>query len=252
MSAQVTRRLAKREGGFSLIELLIAMAITLLLSAALAGGARPARAAFDAVPAELELQQRGRTAIDALSQALRASLRIPDAAGVVTELTAIVPADGAARGVLLIDQPGPGGAITLGTEHCPNITDVCGFTPGATVMIEDGQSYEVFSIAATDVAARRVTPAMALSQWYPSDSTVVEVEQLTFRLVEQPDGSYSLIRETAAGAVQPIVDSIGGLSFDVTPRHVDVWISVEPSAASPQPLANGRAFRTSITLRNAP
>ena len=252
MSAAVTRRRAKHEGGFSLIELLIAMAITLLLSAALAGVAQPARAAFDAVPAELELQQRGRTAIEALSQALRASLRIPGAAGVVTELTAIVPADSAARGVLWIDQPGPGGVITLGTEHCPNTDDVCGFTPGATVMIEDGQSYEVFSIAATDVAARRVTPASALSQWYPSGSTVVEVDQLTFQLAAQPDGSYSLIRETAAGAVQPIVDSIGALSFEVTARHVDVWISVEPSAASPRPLVNGRTFRTSVTLRNTP
>jgi prepilin-type N-terminal cleavage/methylation domain-containing protein len=251
MSADVARRSMKRERGFSLIELLIAMVITLLLSAALAGVARPARAAFDAVPAELELQQRGRTAIDALSQALRASLRLPDAAGVVTELTAIVPATGAARGVLFVDQPGPGGAITLGTEHCPNIMDVCGFTPGAIVMIEDGVSYEVFSIAATDAAARRITPASALSQWYPSDSTVVEVDQLTFQLDEQSDGSYSLIRETAAGAIQPIADSIGGLSFDVTPQHVAVSISVEPSAPL-RPLVSGRTFRTSITLRNAP
>ena len=155
MTAWVTRHPAKREAGFSLIELLIAMAITLLLSAALAGVARPARTAFDLVPAELELQQRGRTAIDALSQALRASLRIPDAAGVVTELTTIVPA-GAARGVLLIDQPGLGAAITLGTEHCPNIKELCGFTPGAIVMIEDGASYEVFTVAAIDIAARRI------------------------------------------------------------------------------------------------
>jgi len=251
MIGVLVRRSAKREGGFSFIELLIAMTITLLLAGAIAGVARPARAVFDRVPAELELHQRGRIAIEALSQAVRAALRIPGAAGVVTELTVIVPA-GTGRGTLLVDQPGPGGAITLGTEHCPNIEDLCGFMAGATAMIEDGDSYEVFSIAATSVTTRVVTPARALSQAYPSESTVVEVDQLTFELDEQSDGSYSLIRETAAGAVQPIVDAIGDLSFDVSPQLVDVWISVEPPAGSLRPLLSGRTFRTAIKLRNAP
>lgn len=236
--------------GFSLIELLVAMMITLLLAGALAGVAQPARAAFERVPAELELQQRGRAAIDALSQALRASLRIDDAAGIGTELTVIVPA-GTARGVLFVDQPGPGGAITLGTEHCPNIKDLCGFTSGTIAMIEDGESYEVFPIAATSATARLLTPARALTQWYPSGSTVVEIDRLTFQLAGQPDGSYSLVRETGAGAIQPIADFIGDLSFEVTPQHVDVWIRVEPSGEFRRPLLSGRTFRTSIKLRNA-
>ena len=236
--------------GFSFIELLIAMAITLLLAGAVAGVAQPARAAFARVPAELEMQQRGRIAIDTLSQALRASLRIPDAAGIVTELTVIVAA-GSGRGVLSVDQPGPGGPLTLGTEHCPNIKDLCGFTSGATAMIEDGDSYEVFSIAATSASTRRITSSRALARSYSSGSTVAEVDQLTFQLVEQPDGSYSLIRETAAGAIQPVADSVGNLFFDVTPRSVDVWIDVKPSAESLHPLLIGRTFHTSIKLRNA-
>ena len=49
------------------------MAIMLLIAGALAGVVQPARAAFDRVPAELDLQQRGRTAIDVMSQALRSA-----------------------------------------------------------------------------------------------------------------------------------------------------------------------------------
>ena len=236
--------------GFSLIELLVTMTITLLLAAALAAVAQPARAAFDRVPAELELQQRGRIAIDALTHAIRASLRMPDAAGAVAELTVIVPA-GAARGMLAVDQPGPGGAITLGTEHCPNIREVCGFTAGAIAMIADGNVFELLSIAAASATTRRLTAARALSRAYPMRSTVIEVDQLTFQLAEQPDGTYSLIRETAAGAIQPLVDFVGDLSFEVTPQQVDVWISVEPSPESLRSVISPRTFRTSIRLRTS-
>ena len=45
----------------------------MLLAGALAGLAQPAREVFDRVPAELELQQRGRTAIDVISNAVRSA-----------------------------------------------------------------------------------------------------------------------------------------------------------------------------------
>src|ERR1051325_3455490 len=95
--AAVTHLRATRyggQGGFTLIELLIAVAITLLIAGAWAGVRPAARAAFDRLPAELEMQQRGRTAIDTLSQALRAANRIsvanPDEAGAYAELTALI------------------------------------------------------------------------------------------------------------------------------------------------------------------
>ena len=59
-----------RLAGFTVIELLIALAIVTLLAGALAGVAQPAREVFDRVPAELDLQQRGRTAIDVMSNAV--------------------------------------------------------------------------------------------------------------------------------------------------------------------------------------
>jgi Tfp pilus assembly protein PilW len=262
----------KKGSGFTVIELLIAMTITLLLAGALAGVARPARAAFERVPAELELHQRGRTAIDVLSQALRASgtdvaatqglgplsdllptasVSSPDESGAFTELTVILPVTDAAQGVLSEDQAGPGAAMTLATTHCPDVKDVCGFTSGRTAVIADGSGHhDVFSIAATSAGARRLTPEEALSHSYPAGSVVVEVEQFTFSLASQEDGTDSLIRTTAAGAVQPIVDFVNGLWFDLSGGQMDVTVSVQAPTESLRGLISDRVFRSSIRLRN--
>lgn len=240
-----------KRNGFTLVELLVAMTITLLISGALAAVVPPARAAFDRVPAELELQQRGRTAIEALSQALRASVLVQEDAGTFSELTVVLPVPSPAQGIVSIDQAGPNGLITLGTEQCPNVKDVCGFTSGAAALIGDGEgNYDVFPIASVNVGARRITPGHALSQPYPAGSAVAEVDQFTFRLVEQADGSYSLVRETIAGAVQPIVDFVSDLSFEVSGHDVHLSITLEPAIESLRALMTGRTFRTSIKLRN--
>jgi type II secretory pathway pseudopilin PulG len=269
--------------GFTVIELLIAMMLTLLVAGALANVAQPARAAFDRVPAELDLQQRGRTAIDALSQALRStgknvaatdqlgslsdllptvSVSDPDESGAFTALTVIAPVADAAQGVLSADQPGPGAAITLAPRHCPSVRDVCGFVTGSTAVIAGGDGdYDVFTIAATNVGARLVTPARALSRSYPAGSVMIEADEFTFSLAAQADGSNSMIRRTAAGAIQPMVDFVSGLSFHATGRaapagffqieQVEVSIRVEPAGESLRHLMTDRVFRASIWLRNA-
>jgi prepilin-type N-terminal cleavage/methylation domain-containing protein len=258
--------------GFTLVELLIAMTITLLIAGALAGVARPARAAFERVPAELELLQRGRTAIDVLSQALRASgadvaateglgplsdllptasVSAPDESGSFTELTVILPVTDAAQGVLSEDQAGPGAAMILATTLCPNVKDVCGFTSGSTAVIADGSGHhDVLSIASTNAGARTLTPVAALSYSYPAGSVVVEVEQFSFSLATQADGTDSLIRTTAAGSVQPIVDFVNGLWFDLSGGQMDVTVSVQAPTESLRGLISDRVFRTSIRLRN--
>jgi prepilin-type N-terminal cleavage/methylation domain-containing protein len=248
--------------GFTLIELLVAMTITLLIAGALAAVAQPARTAFERVPAELELHQRGRAAIDALSHALRASISLPGDAGTFSELSVVMPVVGAAQGLLSADQPGPGAAMPLAIEQCPDIKDICGFTSGAAALITDSERHhDVFSIASVNVGARSITPAGPLSRSYADGARVSEIDQFTFRLAEQPDGSHSLIRETLSGAIQPIVDGVSELSFDVAgrevdagfvqPEQIDVLIVVEALTESLRSVMTGRVFRTSIRLRNA-
>jgi len=173
----------------------------------------------------------------------------------------IIPVPDAAQGLLAVDQSAPGAAMTLAADHCPNVKDACGFTPATTAVVADGAGhFEVFSIGATHAGARRVTPAHALSRSYPAGSMIVEADQWTFALAEQPDGSDSLIRTTAAGAVQPIVDFVSGLSFDVIGRdmaagffqiqQVDLRLGVEAPTDLLRRAIPNRVFRTSIRLRN--
>ena len=270
--------------GFSLIELLVALGVVMSIGAVVAGMVPSARVAFDRVPADLDLQQRGRTAIDVLSQALRSAGRNVAAAatlgqlsellptvsvgdpvgveGMFRTITVVLPVVEGAQGVLGIDQASPGAPITLRTSPCPNFGDVCGFAPGTTAMIAGGGGiHDVFVVGTTMADARWLTTNHSLSRAYPAGSVIVEVDEHTFRLADQPNGSRSLIRETAAGAVQPIVDFVSDLSFDVQgedspagffrPRQVGVSVRVQAQTESTRRMLSDRVFKTAIRLRNA-
>jgi prepilin-type N-terminal cleavage/methylation domain-containing protein len=240
--------------GFTLVELLIAMVVVLLLAGAMAAAASQARAVFERVPAVIDMQQRGNAAIDTLSQALRAAVRVtaemPEDEGAFSQLSVIRPIDLPGQGVLAIDQASPAGAITLAASPCPNVKDVCGFTSGAVAMIAEGPAFDVFIVGTTVPAQRRLTPKQSLSRAYRAGATVLEVEEQIFGLDQQPDGTYSLTRVTAAGAVQPIVDGIRSLSFGVDGSHVDIRVVVHASTEALQRVIADRPFRTSISVRN--
>ena len=260
-------------GGWSAIELLIALAIVTSIAGVIAVVVEPARDAFDRVPAELELHQRGRTALHLIAQALRSagrnvpanqdlgslsailpvvSVGDPDESGVrFTSLTVIGSSVDGAQGVLVADQPGEAAPLTLATAPCPNVTDVCGFTPGITALIADGLGrHDVFRVAATEPTTRQLTVDRGLHSAYPAGSAVIEVDHYTFRLAPQSDGSRSLIRETGAGATQPMVDFVTALSFRVIDRRIDVEVTVQATTAALRRGLAERAFKTSVTVRN--
>jgi prepilin-type N-terminal cleavage/methylation domain-containing protein len=242
------------QGGFTLAELLIALTITLLIAGAIAKAAPAARAAFDRLPAELEMQQRGRMAIDSLSQALRSADRVsvanPDESGAYAELTVVTPVASGAQAVLSIDQAAPAAMMTLAASACPNIRDVCGFIAGSLGVVSDNSGYDVFIVSSTDAGQRRLTPDHALSRAYPAGAHLVEVEENSFGLDQQSDGTYSLTRVTAAGAVQPIADFIASLTFNLVDRQVAITLHVQAAQESLRPLISDRVFKTSITARN--
>lgn len=260
--------------GFTVIELLIALAIVMSIAGVMAFVVEPARAAFDRVPADLELHQRGRTAIHLIAQALQSagknvaanqalgslsdiipivSLRDPDDSGEkFATLTVISSTVDGAQGVLAANQSAVAAPLTLATTPCPNVKDVCGFTPGITAVIADGSGrYDVFVVASTEPGSRRLTADRMVTQPYPAGSAVIEIEQHTFTLAAQADGSSSLMRETAAGAIQPMVDFVSALSFRVSDRQVYVDVTVQAATAALRRVLADRVFSTSITLRNA-
>lgn len=239
--------------GFTLIELLVAMAITLAIAGALAQAVGPARDAFNRVPADLELQQRGRAAIDALARAVRSaesvSLGDPDGTGSFGSMLVVSVVIDGARGMLSEDQVAPDASLTLDVSPCPNIKDVCGFKAGSLAMISDLASSEIFTVATTHSGTRRLTPGAALTKAYATRSTVSELEPHAFSLVEQADGSHSLVRETAAGAVQPMVDFVSELRFSLQAARVDITLAVQAPTDALRRALPERVFRTSIRLR---
>lgn len=244
--------------GFSLVELLVALAVCAVLSAVVAGVVPSARAAFDAAPAVLDLQQRSRTGVDVLAAAIRSAASdvasaaelgafgsivpavialspSPDAGEAAFEaLYMVTPVPNASQGVLDRDQPGPNGMLTLAAgPGCPAMGDVCGFTPGAVAAIADGGGrFDVFIVATTNSSRREITASLAFSSAYPAGSLVVEVDAHYFRLDDQDDGTRSLVRETAGGATQPVVDH-------VTAMRIELWRGAPPIRLSASDVEDG-------------
>lgn len=221
--------------GFSLIELLVALTICAIVSASVAIVVPPARAVFGIVPAELELQQRARLVVDAMTQAIRAAgadVVASDQLGAFADLVpALIPSDAvdgrftrlmvlgprvnAAQGVLDRHQVGAV-VLWLSASPCPDAPGVCGFTRGTTGLITDGSGrFDVFTVSSVDATTRSLSADRAFIPPYTAGSIVVEADVDTFQLEAQPDGTRTLVRVTAAGAVQPIADRIDSLGFEV-------------------------------------
>lgn len=249
-------------GGFSLVELLVALVICSIISAAIAALVPPLRAAFEQTPAALELQQRGRTAIDTIALAVRSAgiidavpplvLSVPDSSGDrFTRLLAIARTLHAAEGTLHSDQQGSSGDLLLSESSCPAVPDVCGFTQGASAVIADGAGrFDVFTVTATNNGSNSLSSSESFAQPYPVGSLVVEVDAHTFRLDAQPDGSQTLVRETLAGAIQPIVDHVAGLSFDASGGQLGVSLIVQAAPSARYRGLRDRVFRAEVFLRN--
>jgi type II secretory pathway pseudopilin PulG len=263
-----------RARGFTVIELLIGLAIVMLIGGAIANVVEPARAAFDRVPAELEMEQRGRTAIDAITRALRSAgksvaatsslgafadmvnpvtLAEPvDEGDAFTALTLVAPVVNGAEGVLDANQAFAAAPLTFAVAPCPNVKDVCGFTPGTTAVIADAAGHhDVFVVSSTTPAARRLNADRSFTHAYASGSAVIEIDHYTFRLATQADGSASLIRETTAGAIQPVVDFVRALEFKVQGALVHVAVTIEAPTSVLRRTIAARVFRSSVVLRNA-
>lgn len=239
--------------GFTLLELLIATAISALFAAAVTAVVPALQSFFEQAPAALDLQQRGRTAVDAIAHAVRAADHVmpfdQDSHGRFRQLRTIAPKTNAAQGVLAADQSGPGGELWLSAVRCPGVPDVCGFVRGSIARITDATGrFDIFTVGSIDVAARGIAPRYPFDHPYAADATVVEVDAYTFRLDPQPDGSFALVRETGSGAVQPVVDRVSDLRFErsLDARGIDVTLTVQ----SQGPRAEESRRRMAIVARN--
>ena len=240
--------------GFSLLELLIATTIALVFAAAVAAVVPSLQAFFEQTPAIIDLQQRGRTAVDTIAQAVRSAERVvlldeEPAGGSFRQLMTIAAKTNAARGLVAEQQLDPGDDLVLSDLHCPNVPDVCGFMRGSVAVVTDGtERFDLFTVGAIDARRWSIAPQRPFDEPYRVHATVVEVDAQTFRLDRQPDGSLTLVRETGTGAVQPIVDRVSELRFANTfdARNVDVTLKLRPHGT----MAGDTTRHIAIAARN--
>jgi prepilin-type N-terminal cleavage/methylation domain-containing protein len=235
--------------GFSLLELLIATAIAALLAAAIAAVVPPLQAYFEQTPAVIDLHQRGRTAVDAVARAIRTADRLVllDSGRLMT----IVPRINAGRGLLEVDQAHAGADLLLSDVRCPAAADLCGFVPGASAVIDGGTGrFNLFTVGSANPVARSISPRHPFEQPYAANASVVEVDAYTFRLDAQPDATTTLVRETGAGAVQPIVDRVTALRFSAAfgARGIDVTMTLQTHGVPTIEITR----RITILARNVP
>jgi len=266
-----------KTAGFSLVELLVALTVCALLSGAVAAMVPPARAAFESTPEAINLQQRERTVADVLARVLRSAalvyaVREDGTAGVVVPAVALLEPDadgvrfralrvlsvvGNGRGVLAVDQATSSSSVQLQSEvDCPSAGDVCGFSRTATAVVVDVRGrFNVFSITGTNQADNSLSPSSGFLAPYSAGSAVIEVASDTYRLEPEVDGSLTLVRQTAAGAVQPIVDNVSELSFEASRaagllKRLDITARLGARSAVPHRQVPDRTLRVSIALRN--
>jgi prepilin-type N-terminal cleavage/methylation domain-containing protein len=235
--------------GYTLVELLIAMLITLVVTAAALSFVAPAHDAFAVQPEAADVQQRIRVGLDALQRDLLMAGAGMYSAGAVGPLhrtiAAVMPYEvfGPTRDVAagpsfrtdaisvlfvpstasqsLLSEPLAPGSLDIAIESspvCPPVTrsQVCGIAAGDSLLIFDRNGeWGVFNVDRIDAVSTRVllnghVPTRA----FAAHANVTKVEAVSYALKADPStGASQLVRATAGSQPLPVVDHIVKLEF---------------------------------------
>lgn len=233
--------------GFTLIEMMVSMAIMLIVLAGVFTVFNPAQGAFQSQPEAADMQQRLRIGVTEMSQNLmmagagtyrsatsgpltnvmaavlpyRLGTTSPDPAGNVffrtdTITVVFVPGEGAESslsapiGSTTADLP-----IVTGAG-CPPAQPACGFQTGDRALLFDqAGGFDTFSITGVTAAPALQHGADALSKTYTAGARVAEIEMHTYYLRGDPATStYQLMHFDGYRTDDPLVDNVVGLRFD--------------------------------------
>lgn len=247
--------------GFTIVELLVAMAIVLVVGAGAVSMMGSAHDAFQVQPETADLQQRARAGIDALHKDLLMAGAGMYAAGAVGPLhRAIAPvmpyrafgsASDAARNtyftrdaISLLFVPSthsqttlaaPLNAGTLGISidnppTCPvaGTGHACGFADGDQLLLFNRTSeWDVFTIDRVASATELSLSGSPPGRPFDIRTNVTEVNAVTYALKADPaSGAFQLVRAEGAGSAQPVLDQVVKLEFQYfgdpqPPRVID-------------------------------
>jgi hypothetical protein len=234
--------------GFTVVELLVAMAVTLVVTAATLSLVTPAHDAFQVQPETADVQQRARVGIDALQRDLLMAGAGMYAAGSVGALHhAIAPilpyrafggGSDPVRGTYYrpdaisllfvpstpsqttLAAPMLAGALEISINNpatCPVETtaQVCGFEAGDQLLVFDGSSeWAVLTVDAIGVGARLTLKGAPPSRRFPTGSNVTEAKAVMYSLrADATSGAFQLVRADGADPAQPVLDHVVKLEF---------------------------------------
>jgi prepilin-type N-terminal cleavage/methylation domain-containing protein len=259
----------RRDRGFSLIEMLIAMAITLALMAGVFAMVHPAHGAFDPGLELADMQQRVRVATDALARELAmagagaymagrvgplirsfAPVRpfregVDPAGSFRTDAITIIFVPSTAAQTTLAADLGPSETTlqALAQPGCPAGINLCGFAPGMTVVVyDDTGSVDAYTLVAVADAAAQLTLSAPHDSGHPiyrRGSNIVEARVHSYYLkADAASQTFQLRRgDSATNADVPVVDHVVGLTFtyDAEPQPPRLTATGDTSYGPPPP-----------------
>ena len=243
-----------QDRGFSVLETLLAVALTITVAVGAFALLDSAEAAFSGVPEIADVQQRLRVGTDTLAAALMIAGAGPDAgphAGALHRLFAPVlpyrmgyagnappgsfttdtitvlfvpPAAAETTASLPVMAGNPALKVNAGAA-CPRTPDgmpkpICGFEPGTTVLIADEAGrHDVFTVTAVDGDVAQLAvhkPPGEADTIYPVGSLVVEIVARTFALrTDGTKGVYQLISDDGSDRADvPVVNDVIAVKFE--------------------------------------
>lgn len=214
------------KAGFSLIEMTVAMAIVLVITAGVFAVMDPARGPFRAQPELMDEQQRLRVAAETVTRELlvagagtsgwfapvlplRRGAMAPDPAGAFFDdrLSVLYVPAGAPQTVL--DLPTDGGGAVY-------VRELGGFTPNTlAVIFDETGSYDTFRIGAIqDQPPALVMATGPLSATYPAGAAVARAISSTFWVRhDMVAGTSQLMRYDGSLTDAPVADDIAQITF---------------------------------------
>lgn len=231
--------------GFSLVELVIAMAVTVTVSGAFMTLVLTGGSIARAQPEAWDVHQRARIAMQTLGAELALAGAGPDRGPHRGPLRAsFAPLEIAADGSLTVwyvtGQGGqatlaaalPAGAVEAALDNagdCPAARPACAFTTGSTAILF-GAGGSRAALRIDDVRDLSLTFRAGPSTIYPEGASIAEGEVRTYRV--DPIARQLLRRDEATGTSVPVIDGVAAMSAEMREDGGIVRVTLRLTGAS--------------------
>jgi hypothetical protein len=274
MTQRRSRSSARAEAGFSLVEMMIATAMMVAVTAATFSLMNPAQGMFAAQPEVMDMQQRMRIGVDTLYKDLlmagagaysgsmtgslgnyfspilpyRIGNTTPDPPGSFFKdrITLMYVPPTSAQTTIADPMPSTSAEIKVTEQSgCPVKDELCGFEQGMIVLImDDTGAWDTFGITNVQTSALHLQHrGEQLNKPYGTGSYITQVNMFTYWLkTDAVSATYQLMRYDGNVTDVPIADNVVGLDFeyygDVNPPQLRPGL-VPPTTYGPNPPALG-------------